>query len=80
MQFGYRKMHNLMLSSNQLKKLQRDLCEKVARNEIFDFYYCVQKFMVYNVFWVNFRNFFLQRIITHSMIPISNFGNNFLLI
>ncbi len=69
MQYVYQMTQNLMLISNPLKKLQKDLCkqiisEKVAKNRLFDFNYFVQKFSAYNFIWVNLFTFF-QQIWTH---------------
>ncbi len=73
-------MQSLMLISNPLKKVQKNLCEKsyqnkVTENGVFYFYYCVQKFSAYNFL---FSWHFFQRIWTHCkilryMILISKF-------
>jgi hypothetical protein len=57
--------------SDLLKNLQENSCnniinEKVKKNEVFDFLYCVQKLSAYNFFRVNFLHFF-QRIQTTSI-------------
>jgi len=47
-QYGQQKRLSFILISNPLKQSQKVINDKVMGNWIFYFYYCVQRFLVYN--------------------------------